>query len=117
MPRGDKTGPDSQGQLTGRAAGYCVGYSVPGFMNPNRGCGRGLARRRGRGWSRGFGGRWNIPAYQPIVQPVIQPPSPEQEVVALENYQKQLEAEKEEIKQEAINVKTRIEELKTKYKK
>jgi len=73
MPKGDKTGPNSQGPMTGRAAGYCTGHSVPGFINPNRGFGRGLARRRGRGWGRGFGGRWNIPAYQPIAQPVPTP--------------------------------------------
>lgn len=116
LPRGDKTGPDSQGPMTGRGLGYCVGYSAPGFMNPNRGYGRGFARRRGRGWGRGFGGRWNVPAYQPIVHPVPTL-SPEQEIAALENYQKQLETEKEEIKLEANNVKTRIEELKTKNKK
>jgi hypothetical protein len=34
--------------MTGRAAGYCAGYSEPGYTNP--GYGRGL----GRGWSKGF---------------------------------------------------------------
>jgi hypothetical protein len=36
--------------MTGRAAGYCAGYSVPGYMNPVGG--RGMGRRGG-----GFGGR------------------------------------------------------------
>ncbi|MBN1675178.1 MAG: DUF5320 domain-containing protein [Kiritimatiellae bacterium] len=34
MPAGDGTGPAGMGPMTGRAAGYCAGYSVPGFMNP-----------------------------------------------------------------------------------
>ena len=34
MPGGDGTGPAGMGPMTGRAAGYCVGYAVPGFMNP-----------------------------------------------------------------------------------
>ena len=34
MPRGDGTGPAGLGPMTGRAAGYCAGYPVPGFMNP-----------------------------------------------------------------------------------
>jgi len=34
MPGGDGTGPGGMGPMTGRAAGYCAGYPVPGFMNP-----------------------------------------------------------------------------------
>ena len=34
MPRGDGTGPGGMGPMTGRAAGFCAGYSVPGYMNP-----------------------------------------------------------------------------------
>ena len=34
MPKGDKTGPWGQGPMTGRNAGYCAGFAVPGFMNP-----------------------------------------------------------------------------------
>ncbi len=50
MPGGDGTGPMGMGSMTGRAAGYCAGYPVPGFMNPTPGGGW------GRGWGRGFGG-------------------------------------------------------------
>jgi len=46
MPRGDGTGPLGLGPMTGRAAGYCAGYPVPGFMNPIPGRGLGL----GLGW-------------------------------------------------------------------
>ena len=34
MPFGDGTGPAGMGPMTGRGAGYCAGYQVPGFMNP-----------------------------------------------------------------------------------
>ena len=34
MPFGDGTGPMGLGPMTGRAAGYCAGYGMPGFMNP-----------------------------------------------------------------------------------
>ena len=63
MPKGDKTGPRGAGPMTGRASGYCAGYSVPGYMNPTAGYGRGWGRGRGRGWCRGFGrGRFAYPA-------------------------------------------------------
>jgi len=52
MPAGDGTGPLGLGPMTGRAAGYCAGYPVPGYMNPIPG--RGWFGF-GRGWSRGRG--------------------------------------------------------------
>jgi len=62
MPRGDRTGPLGQGPRTGRAAGYCSGYQVPGYMNPGGGrglgFGRGMGRGRGMGYGRGFGRGW-----------------------------------------------------------
>lgn len=39
--------------MTGRAAGYCAGYNMPGYMNPVYGRGFGMGRG---GWGRGFGG-------------------------------------------------------------
>ena len=51
MPRGDGTGPAGMGLMTGRAAGYCAGYSVPGYMNPVPGYG---AYGRGGGRGRGY---------------------------------------------------------------
>ncbi|MDH7598259.1 MAG: DUF5320 domain-containing protein [Sedimentisphaerales bacterium] len=55
MPRGDGTGPFGAGPMTGRAAGYCAGYGVPGYMNhiPGRGLGRGFWGT-GRGWRHCF---------------------------------------------------------------
>lgn len=52
MPFGDRTGPRGQGPMSGRSAGYCAGYDVPGYVNWGPGC----ARRWGGGW-RGGGGR------------------------------------------------------------
>ncbi|UCC69120.1 MAG: DUF5320 domain-containing protein [Armatimonadota bacterium] len=57
MPRGDGTGPAGMGPMTGRAAGYCAGYSVPGFMNPYGGRGMGMAWGRGGGWGMGMAWR------------------------------------------------------------
>jgi hypothetical protein len=51
MPGGDRTGPAGFGPMTGRGAGFCAGYPVPGFMNPVWGRGGG-----GWGWGRGGGG-------------------------------------------------------------
>ncbi|NLJ24593.1 MAG: DUF5320 domain-containing protein [Firmicutes bacterium] len=53
MPRGDGTGPVGMGRMTGRGAGYCAGFAVPGYANPG-GVRRGLGF--GRGYRRGFYG-------------------------------------------------------------
>ena len=34
MPFGNGTGPAGMGPMTGRAAGFCTGFGVPGYMNP-----------------------------------------------------------------------------------
>ncbi|HQO74466.1 MAG TPA: DUF5320 domain-containing protein, partial [Candidatus Marinimicrobia bacterium] len=56
MPRGDGTGPARIGPMTGRAAGFCAGYNVPGYANPyvGRGFGGGMGRGRGRGFRHWF---------------------------------------------------------------
>jgi len=75
MPRGDGTGPMGVGPMTGRAAGYCAGSGVPGYMNVvpargygmRRGLGRGFGRRfmgPGRGRAFGWGGGYNAMLYQ-----------------------------------------------------
>jgi len=60
MPRGDRTGPWGLGPRTGRAAGFCAGYGMPGYMNPIPGRGFwGWGRGGfGRGWGRGLRHRW-----------------------------------------------------------
>ena len=62
MPRGDKTGPEGQGPMTGRGLGDCSRQSNDNQQG--RGFGRGFGRgnaSRGRGLRRlfGFGGRFN----------------------------------------------------------
>ena len=77
------------GPMTGRAAGYCAGYSMPGFANPvgGRGFGRGWGMGRGGGWGRrnmyyatGLTGWQRAAAYPP---PAYAPPTKEQEVDGL----------------------------------
>ncbi|MDD5115958.1 MAG: DUF5320 domain-containing protein [Candidatus Omnitrophica bacterium] len=63
MPRGDGTGPMGLGPMTGRAAGFCAGYSAPGYMNPSPGRGyfgrgRGFNARSAGGYGRGGGAGW-----------------------------------------------------------
>lgn len=61
MPFGDRTGPLGMGPRTGRAAGFCSGFGMPGYANAVPGRGRsGFGRDwgRGRGWfGRGYGRR------------------------------------------------------------
>jgi hypothetical protein len=110
MPLGDRTGPAGLGPMTGRGAGYCAGYSVPGYMNP--GPGRGF----GRGWGRGFGWRqagyayganYGYSAPYPAYPERI---SPEQEANMLAEQAKALGDELEAVKK-------RIKELEAETKK
>ena len=55
MPRGDGTGPMGMGPRTGRGAGFCAGYGVPGCATPMFGYGMGLGLGFGRGMGRGRG--------------------------------------------------------------
>jgi len=118
MPGGDRTGPWGAGFMTGRAAGYCGGYSVPGYANPVRGYGRGFGRGRGRGFGRGWYAYPPVAIVPPVnpqaYLPITQTQLPEQEVAALENYQKNLATDKADLEQELEGVKARIEELKAK---
>jgi len=49
MPFGDGTGPMGLGPMTGRRAGFCAGFGMPGFTNPIPG------RRFGFGWGVPYG--------------------------------------------------------------
>jgi hypothetical protein len=48
MPRGNGYGPMGVGPRTGRGAGFCNGYTTPGFANP------GGYWVPGCGWGRGY---------------------------------------------------------------
>ena len=105
--------------MTGRAAGYCAGYSTPGYMNPYGGRGYGFGRGRGFGfgrgmaWRRGWGGAapaygWAPPAYgayppaygDPYANPWgMGQVSPEEEAKVLKNQAELMEKELEGIRQ------------------
>jgi hypothetical protein len=89
------------GPMTGRAAGFCAGYDIPGYANPmpGRGFGMGMGRGRGRGggrgwrhwyyatglpgWARfGYAPAWGAPPAW-ATGPYAAPPTAEQEVEAL----------------------------------
>ncbi len=61
MPRGDKTGPQGAGPMTGRRLGLCVGNDRPGFDTGSRSFGHGYGQGfgRGNGWrgQTGYGQR------------------------------------------------------------
>jgi len=107
MPGGDGTGPIGRGPMTGRAAGFCSGYSGPGYANP--GYGRGLGRGWGRGFGRGYWGRgrgfwWRGDYTEPHYRNIYSKPSKEEEKAYLEEMVNGLE---EEIK----DIRNRIQEL------
>ena len=117
VPGGDRTGPWNHGPRTGRAMGFCSGFSRPGYANPGgfgggRFFGRGFGRGRGRGLGRGYGRGFRAaywPPYEdePIAHmepPVWSSPSPSDEKSYLEDVRKSLEQEMEAIKK-------RLEEL------
>jgi len=92
MPRGDGTGPNGQGSMTGRRMGYCAGFNVPGFMNG------------GFGRSRGFGRGARAFQQMPVQQ--IQP------TVITEKQEKQfLEQELGALKEEMKEIEKRLKEI------
>ncbi len=114
MPRGDRTGPIGSGPMTGRAMGYCAGYTGPGFMSPGPGFGfgrgggygRGFGLGRGRGWRHpGFGNFWGYPSPQAAPYSTFQPFTEEQEIDALEEQAKILEDELSQLKKRQTELK------------
>lgn len=108
MPAGDGTGPMGMGEMTGRGAGYCAGYTMPGFMNPMPGRGRGMGGfGRGRGGGRHgwrhqyratgqpFWAREEVPG----VVPLGPAPAPVEEVRMLKEQAGHLEQTLEQLRQ------------------
>ena len=51
MPKGNRTGPTGTGARSGRGAGFCAGFDMPGYANPMMAAGAGAGmRRRQEGW-------------------------------------------------------------------
>ena len=96
MPRGDRTGPDGRGPMTGRRMGFCTGNNSPGYINQDFGRGQGM----GRGFGRGFGSR-QIYRTQPVYQPVeYKEPTKEEFLKELESQKADLEKTIKELKKE-----------------
>jgi hypothetical protein len=113
--------------MTGRALGYCAGYSSPGYTKgPGMGLGRGWGRGRGigygrglawrRGGGRGFGGYWGYRA--PIYEPALIPPTayappatPETQLTMLKQEKDYLQSELKSIQDAITDISKRIEEM------
>ncbi len=107
MPRGNGTGPMGLGAMTGRGAGYCTGYAMPGYANPV--LGRGLGS--GFGFGGGGHGRRNMfyatgrPGWLRFGWPgSTAPMSPENEAAALK-------AQAEALQEQAEAINKRIAEI------
>ncbi|MBD3195038.1 MAG: hypothetical protein GF317_08295 [Candidatus Lokiarchaeota archaeon] len=125
MPRGDRTGPNGMGPMTGRGLGNCAGYSTPGYTKgPGMGLGRGWGRGRGRGygrgmaWGRGYG--WRAPGYAPYSAPIptysapAAPITEEQQLNMLKQEKEYLESEMNGMQQAIEDLSKRISELEQK---
>lgn len=112
MPRGDRTGPQGRGPLTGRRLGLCAGNDRPGFQQPawgggygrgNQGYGRG---RGGMGYGRGYGNRGYYPPYyapgpmQVGPAPVYPALTKEQQVEDLNRTKEYLQSQLEDLSKE-----------------
>ncbi len=117
MPRGDGTGPRGLGPMTGRGAGFCAGYPVPGYANPVPGRGYGGWGGRGGGcgyrnwyYATGLPG-WaragQYPAWGAV--PYQAPTAPGQEADFLK-------AQAENLKAALENIEKRLQELESEAK-
>ena len=114
MPGGDRTGPAGMGPMTGRAAGFCAGYPVPGYANPVGGRGMGMGWGRGRGFGRGFGwGRagYGLPAYGSAVNPYAYGGAPFAPGLTAQQELNGLKGQAEYLEDSLDGIKKRIEEL------
>ena len=125
MPFGDGTGPAGMGPMMGRAAGFCVGYPVPGYMNPvgGRGMGMGWGRRNWfyatglPGWQRAgygmpaYGGGVSQYAYGGSVNPYAYGGAPLAPAMTAEQELDGLKGQAEYLEDALDGIKKRIEEL------
>ena len=110
MPRGDRTGPNGMGPMTGRAVGYCSGNPVPGFANSWYGRGGWFGRGLGLGRSRGgsYGYRAVYPPYAPPANTGYYPPAP---MPTPEANLSLLRAQAEQLNTMLADIQKQIEEL------
>lgn len=114
MPGGDGTGPLGAGPMTGRGAGFCAGFNIPGYANPAPGPG---FWGRGRGFRRGGGGRgWRhcfwatgLPGWMRVgwgSMPYTAEPTPEAE-------RRFLDGQAQALRSQLDAIEKRLEELKS----
>lgn len=111
MPGGNGTGPLGQGPMTGRGAGYCAGFGMPGYAN--RGFGYGMGRGFGRGggrfgwrnwfWATGLP-RWARPGWGMGAYAAPQPMTDQDEL-------EMLKAQSEQMQQTLRHIQQRIDQL------
>ena len=109
MPGGDGTGPIGYGAKTGRGAGFCAGFSGPGYSNsiPGRGFGQGWNRGIGRGsWRRRR--FWIRSHYQYPTNPILRGVNTEQ---SKEDEKSYLEEMVKDLEEEIKDIHERIKEL------
>jgi len=109
MPGGDGTGPGGLGPMTGRAAGFCAAYSVPGYANPVGGRGY-FGRGRGRGFGRGRAG-YGMPAFGGAAGPYAYGGAPFTPTVAPQQEMDSLKGQAEYFEDALDGIKKRIEDL------
>ncbi|HHV45070.1 MAG TPA: DUF5320 domain-containing protein [Firmicutes bacterium] len=108
MPRGDGTGPRGFGPLTGRGAGYCAGYPVPGCVHPyprgGWGYGRGYRWRYYAtgvpAWVRGTPAPWGYGAPGYLEEPVEEKELLKHDVAMLEKQLKKMRARLKELEEQ-----------------
>lgn len=118
MPGGDRTGPLGAGPRTGRGAGYCSGYAVPGYMNPVSGRGSwgwgayGRGRGGGRGW-RNWYYATGMPGWQRTAYgyPAYGEPYPYSSEPTAAEEKDMLKGEAEALKRELEDIQNRISTL------
>jgi hypothetical protein len=105
MPGGNGTGPAGMGPMTGRGAGFCAGYSVPGYANPVGGGGMGMGRGRGggRGWRNQY---YPAPRWAGYYGPTMAAAGPENELQALQSQAEAMKANLEQISERIAQLET-----------
>jgi len=118
MPGGDGTAPMGRGAMSGRVAGTCVGFEMPGSANPAPGRGFGMGFGRGRGFGGrggGGGGGWRnifhatgLPGWMRSggYAAPYQKPDPEMEKQALKNRTDALQSELDFIRKRLSEIET-----------
>lgn len=107
MPFGDRTGPAGLGPRTGRGAGFCAGFGIPGFLNRAvSGWGFFCRGGGGRGWRNwyyatgltGWQRALGALGWWPAFGPPYAAPSREQELEQLKNQARYFESALENIR-------------------